>query len=68
MNGLTAIRWTTLEVVLGGLHYMGSCPCGRQHMSRNARVAVRPGRHEIYCESCGRKAEAHDGQRRQVSP
>jgi hypothetical protein len=51
-----ALRFEALGDVLGSLHYMGSCPCGRQHASTHDQVM--PWRGVILCESCGRKVIA----------
>lgn len=60
VNALVALRWTTLGDTMGSLLYMGSCPCGVQHMSTHARIALRRnanGSVDRLCENCGRKAE-----------
>lgn len=43
---------------LGPLAYMGQCPCGAQHVSRNARVLVQGS--VIYCEQCAGSIERAD--------
>lgn len=40
--------------VLGPLHYMGTCPCGSQHMSTSALVGCTEDGATL-CEACARK-------------